>query len=149
VDLTVTKTVDNPIPVVGSTVHFTITVSNAVNESTATDVLIHDLLPPGLAFISATPSQGSYAAGTGIWTVGSLASGSTSTIVIAAKVLTTGVKTNVATVTDDQPDPNGVTTATAIVNPLPNTTTAVPPPTPTGTPTVRLSKVFFLSHYTG
>jgi uncharacterized repeat protein (TIGR01451 family) len=151
VDLTLTKTVDNPIPTVGTVVHFTITVSNAVNESTATDVIVHDPLPAGLTFVSATPAQGTYSAGTGVWTVGSLASGATTSLVIAATVTTTGVKTNVATVTTDEPDPNGGTPATATVNPLPNVTPplVVPTPAPAPTVTVRLSKAYFLSHYTG
>ncbi len=151
VDLTLTKTVDNPIPTVGTIVHFTITVSNAVNESTATDVIVHDLLPAGLTFVSATPAQGIYSAGTGVWTVGSLASGATTSLVIAATVTTTGVKTNVATVTTDQPDPNGGTPATATVNPLPPVTPplVIPAPAPTPSIAVRLSKAFFLSHYTG
>jgi uncharacterized repeat protein (TIGR01451 family) len=64
-NLAVTKTVNNATPNVGSTITFTITLTN-VGPVTATNVIASDLLPAGLTFVSATPSQGSYTAGTGV-----------------------------------------------------------------------------------
>jgi uncharacterized repeat protein (TIGR01451 family) len=108
-DLAVTKTVDNAKPDVGDVVAFTISVHNN-GPSDATGVELTDALPAGLAFDSATPSQGSYDDATGVWTVGTLtASGptSTATLTLAATVTAAGAMTNTATVTGaDQPDPN-------------------------------------------
>ena len=36
----------------------------------ATNVTLQDLLPAGVTFVSATPSQGTYNSGTGVWNVG-------------------------------------------------------------------------------
>ena len=93
IDLSVTKTVDNATPNVGSNVVFTVTVSNAAGLSTATSVTVKDVLPAGLTYVSSTASQGSYSSGTGIWTVGTLASGGAATLTITATVATAGVKT--------------------------------------------------------
>ncbi len=73
-DLAVVKTVNNPTPVVGSTVQFTITVTNN-GPNGATGAQVADLLPAGYSFVSAVPSQGSYNNGTGVWTIGSIAKG--------------------------------------------------------------------------
>ena len=67
----------------------------------------HDLLPAGLAFVTATPSQGSYDSATGIWTVGALANANVATLAITATVTLPGDITNTASVgASDQFDPN-------------------------------------------
>ena len=105
IDLSLTKTVNNPAPAVGSNVVFTITVANAAGFSTATGVTVSDVLPAGLAFVSATASQGSYNSTTGIWTVGTVNAGAGATLTITATVTTGGTKVNLAQVqTADQPD---------------------------------------------
>jgi len=105
-DILVAKTVDNATPNVGETVTFTITATNG-GPSHATGVAITDALPSGLAFVSATPSQGSYDDATGLWTVGALANGATATLDITATVLLPGSLTNTATRTGgDQFDPD-------------------------------------------
>jgi uncharacterized repeat protein (TIGR01451 family) len=105
-DLSITKTVNNATPNLGQNVTFTITVSNA-GPSNATNVVVKDLLPAGLAFVSATPSQGGYVSGTGIWTVGSINNGASANIQITATVTTSGAKINYAQVqASDQPDPD-------------------------------------------
>jgi uncharacterized repeat protein (TIGR01451 family)/fimbrial isopeptide formation D2 family protein len=84
-DLAVQKTVDDPTPNVGDVVNFTVTLTNLGKDS-AKNVKVTDLLPAGLTFVSATPSQGSYRAATGIWTVGTVDTLFPRTLVIAARV---------------------------------------------------------------
>ena len=69
------KSVNNSSPIVGNNVNFTINLSNAAGYSQATGVNLSDVLPAGLTFVSATAAQGTYNAGTGVWNVGTLASG--------------------------------------------------------------------------
>jgi uncharacterized repeat protein (TIGR01451 family) len=98
-DLALAKDIDNAAPVTGTDVIYTITVENE-GTLAATAVEVTDLLPAGLNFVSATPSQGSYTASTGLWTVGSLAPTATATLTITATVTaTTGTITNEAGVT--------------------------------------------------
>ncbi|HVF42398.1 MAG TPA: hypothetical protein VM936_05290 [Pyrinomonadaceae bacterium] len=105
-DLSLSKTVNNPSPVQGANVTFTLTLANA-GPSNATNVAVTDLLPAGLTFVSATPSAGTYASGTGVWSVASLASGASATLQIVATVASSGTITNTAEVTaSDQPDPD-------------------------------------------
>ncbi len=87
-DLDVTKIVDNATPNTGDTVKFTITVNNSGPDS-ANNVVVTDLLPAGLSYDSDTASQGSYVSGTGIWAVGTLASGVDETLEINAIVTAT------------------------------------------------------------
>jgi len=97
IDLSLTKTVDNPTPNRGSTIVFTTTLSNA-GPSTATGITVRDGLPSGLTFQSATPSVGTYSNSTGNWNVSSLASGAAATLVIVAVVNTTAQTTATAQV---------------------------------------------------
>ncbi|MGZ5569752.1 MAG: DUF7933 domain-containing protein, partial [Usitatibacter sp.] len=94
-DLSLTKTASNATP--GTTVSFTITVTNS-GPDTDTNVQVLDLLPVGLTFVSAVPSQGSYTSGTGVWLVGALNNGASATLTINASVTTVGAKTNTAQV---------------------------------------------------
>jgi uncharacterized repeat protein (TIGR01451 family) len=114
-DLALNKIVNNRSPSVGQVITFTITLSNA-GPSTATNVTVQDLLPAGLTFVSATPSQGSYSSATGVWSVGTVTTAAAQTLVIQATVATSAPKTNTATIThSDQPDPNtGNNTASAL-----------------------------------
>src|SRR5262249_41342739 len=53
----------------------------------ATGVQVTDVLPSGLTLVSATPSQGTYAPATGLWTVGSVANGAEGTLTFLARVV--------------------------------------------------------------
>src|SRR5262249_32824978 len=77
-DLALAKTVSNVAPNVGNTITFTVTLTN-LGPDAATHVSVTDLLPPGLNLVGATPSQGSYNAVTGVWTVGTVAPGAQKT----------------------------------------------------------------------
>jgi LPXTG-site transpeptidase (sortase) family protein len=99
-DIAVKKTVDNATPNLGTNVTFTVTVTNN-GPSTATGVVVNDLLPPGLTFVSATPSTGIYTFGTGVWNVGGLAKGSNATLSLVATMTTPTTKVNTATKTGE------------------------------------------------
>lgn len=85
-NLVTTKTLLSASPTTtGSTVSFQITVRND-GPAGATNVRLTDLMPSGLTYQSNTPSAGSYNSGTGLWTIGSLASGASATLTINATV---------------------------------------------------------------
>ena len=137
-DLVVTKTVDDATPNVGDVITFTVRLAN-LGPSTALGVSVADPLPAGLAFVSATPSTGSYDAGTGRWTVDTLAAAANATLSISARVLAPASgqalpQTNTATATATTPDPNpGNNTGTATETPKQadlSITKAVSDPTP-------------------
>ena len=105
-DIAVTKIVEAATPNVGSNVTFTISATNN-GPSTATGVVVTDLLPPGLTLVLATPSTGAYNPATGAWTIPTLANLATATLQLTVTVNTTNTVINTATRTAaDQPDPN-------------------------------------------
>src|SRR5262249_7780117 len=117
-DLVVIKTVDNPTPNVSDNINFTVTVHNN-GPSDATGVALQDLLPSGLIFVSATPAQGNYDSTSGTWTVGTVANGTSTTLLLRATVTSPGAETNVASVSaSDVYDPNSANnSAQAVVTP--------------------------------
>lgn len=105
-DLQLTKTVNDASPDVGDSVTFTVTLSNQ-GPNNATGVEVTDVLPPGITFASSDASVGSYVPGTGLWTVGNLAGGSSAVLTITGTIAGVGSRTNTAQVTaSDQPDPD-------------------------------------------
>ena len=103
-DVGLTKTVSDPTPAVGTNVTFTVTAHNAGPDA-VTALQISDSLPAGLTLVSATPSQGTYAAG--VWNVGALAVGASATLQLVATVNGTTTVTNTAVRTSSTPvDPN-------------------------------------------
>ena len=105
-DLSLTKTVDEDRPGAGATVVWTVTVRNAGPDD-ATNVTVSDDLPTGVTYLSDTPSQGAFDPGTGVWTVGTLASGASAQLQVSTTVDVATPQTNVAQVaTSDQDDPD-------------------------------------------
>ncbi|AKQ44457.1 hypothetical protein TH63_00485 [Rufibacter radiotolerans] len=86
----------------GETVTYTVNVTNN-GPSTATNVLVTDKLPASLTFISATSGM-NYNAATGLWTVGTLASGATTTLQITASINQSAVITTTASQTHKEAD---------------------------------------------
>ena len=82
-DLQLNKTVNNDTPTVGSSVAWTLTVTND-GPNTAWNTVIKDELPEGLSYISS--SKDGYDAENGIWNVGDLKSGDTAEIEIITSV---------------------------------------------------------------
>ena len=105
-DLSLTKVVTTPGSGINSNVTFTVTLTNS-GPTNASNVAVKDQLPSGLTYVSSTPSVGSYNSGTGIWTVAALATGSSATLQLVARIDALGSLTNTAQVTaSDQPDPD-------------------------------------------
>ena len=121
-DLAITKTATTPT---GGQIVYTISISNS-GPAAATSVVVTDIIPAGVAFDSATPSQGSCSGATTVTcNLGTLPNGSTATITLVVTVTaTSGSIENTATVSSNEVDPtpaNATATATA----------EIPPPIPT------------------
>jgi uncharacterized repeat protein (TIGR01451 family) len=114
-DVQINKTVSNATPNLGTPVTFTITAHNA-GPNDASGVVVTDLLPAGLGFQSAMPSQGNYDPSNGYWTIGTIVAGSTQTLTITALVQTTGAVTNLAIKTAQvEHDPNPANDQSGVV----------------------------------
>jgi uncharacterized repeat protein (TIGR01451 family) len=105
-DLAVTKTVSNTMPSVGQNIVYTIGVYNNGGQN-ATNVVLRDILPSGIQYVSSSANQGSYSQATGLWTVGSLNIGASAQLQITGTVTVTGTIINTAQVSSlDQTDSN-------------------------------------------
>lgn len=105
-DLSLTKTVNNASPLVGSTVTFEIVVTNNGPQDTA-GVTVTDLLPNGYTFNGFTVSTGTYNNTSGLWTIGNLVNGKSETLQILATVNPAGNYLNTAEITSSNlPDPD-------------------------------------------
>lgn len=83
-DLSITLAASSTTPTYGTTFTYTLSaISAASSNATATGVTVSDLLPAGVTFVSAAGS-GTYASGTGVWSVGSLAAGASASLTITA-----------------------------------------------------------------
>ena len=113
-DIGLTKVVSNGNPATGTNVTFTVTAANS-GPNPAVGVQVTDHLPAGLTFVSATPAQGSYDPVSGIWTIGNLANGLSTTLQVIATVTGTSAVTNTATRTASSPvDPNVTNDAASV-----------------------------------
>jgi uncharacterized repeat protein (TIGR01451 family) len=107
----------------GADMAYTITATNDGPASTAT-VVVRDTLPPGVTFVSASPTA-SVAGQVLTWDVGSLAAGESRTFTVQARADTTlagGIQlVNTAQITTttpgDEPDDNTSTVTTTVIVP--------------------------------
>lgn len=113
-DLSVIKTVDQPIPVVATNVVFTLTAKNSSTSNHATGVKVSDILPSGFTYVSNLPSTGTFDSATGIWTIGRLAASGTATLNITATVKSNGSYVNTAVISGGQDDSNLVNNVSTI-----------------------------------
>ena len=110
--------------------HWIIKVINH-GPSTARGVVVSDVLPSGVKFISYSASKGSYAHSTGEWDVGDVKAGETVVIDILCKVMVEGViinNANVTSITNDTDLSNNCDNATIKV--IKNETPDEPNPEP-------------------
>jgi uncharacterized repeat protein (TIGR01451 family) len=99
IDLSLTKVSNETSPDVGDNINYTITVTNE-GPSNATGVLVEDVLPSGVSYVSHYTTTGTYSDDTGNWTIGDINVGETKTLQITVEVLATGDYTNIAQVID-------------------------------------------------
>jgi uncharacterized repeat protein (TIGR01451 family) len=94
-DISVSKSVDKAVAMLGETVRYELRVANE-GTGAVSGVVISDVLNAGVSFLSSTASVGSYDATTKRWTIGNLAVGQVATLSIEVRVLAPGVWFNEA-----------------------------------------------------
>src|SRR5262249_25587066 len=105
-DVAVSKSVTPTTALVGDTITMFVSVLNN-GPNGASGVVVTDVLPAGMTFVSASPQQGSYVASSGQWLVGDLTNGANATLTITALVTQPGTITNIANKTGgNEPDPD-------------------------------------------
>ncbi len=115
---------DSPDPAtVGNNLTYTITVSNA-GPSAAAAVTVTDVLPGGVTFVSAAPSQGSCSGTTTVTcSLGTINNSATATVTLVVRPTATGALSNTATVASTTADTvlgnNSSTATTTVNNPVP------------------------------
>jgi large repetitive protein len=119
IDLQLVMTSTKTLVTAGDVVVFTLKIDNK-GDTTATNVVVKDLLPAGLTYTSHVAQQGTYASATGVWSVGTLAPLAFRTLDITCSVGTlTGSAINfgqvtAATQTDADSSPNNNSTTTPV-----------------------------------
>jgi uncharacterized repeat protein (TIGR01451 family) len=106
-DLSLTKTGSPDRVATGRNLTYTVSVTNG-GPDLAEGVLVTDVLPPSVSFVSATASQGSCGLSQGDvkCILGNLTSGATATMEIVVRPRQAGIITNTASVTSFASDPN-------------------------------------------
>lgn len=107
-DISVEKNTLTPAPNIGDIARFEIIVRNA-GPDPATNLVVRDLLPNGLAYRSDSQSDAgnTYVSSNGLWTIPSLGVGQSTTLQINADVTASGTFTNSAELlAADQDDPD-------------------------------------------
>ena len=101
-DITIQKTVDNPTPMIDDNVTFMITVTNN-GQSQFTGIIVSEPLPSGYQYVNSNASLGTYSPVTWMWTIPTLNAGQSATLTVTAKVMSTGVYMNTATIETSTP----------------------------------------------
>lgn len=102
-DISLTQTISNNSPTVGSNVTFTLTIKNN-GPIDVTNVNVVDNLPSGFTLVSGSTAKGTWSAPN--WNVGSLTNGETAVLTITATVKPTGSYVNATTMTLTQDNSN-------------------------------------------
>ena len=135
-DLAVVKTASVTSVAMGDAVTFTVTVTNN-GTGDASAVLLDDPIPNGSAYFSHSAGTGTYDFNTGVWTIGTLADGSTATLSVTVVTTLVGTVTNTATVSTETYDPvssnNSRSVAVTVTSPPSARLDAVEPVAAAGT----------------
>ena len=103
-DLSISKSIAEPAPyAAGHVITFNIVVTNA-GPADATNVVVTDVLPDGVTFLSATPPDACSGAPTVVCSLGTLGDGASATITIRARLDAGGDFTNSASVSSPTAD---------------------------------------------
>jgi uncharacterized repeat protein (TIGR01451 family) len=97
--LAITKVADVMNPAVNSTVLFTLTVTN-YGTTDASGVTVLDRLPAGLQYVNDSSGGMKYNSTTGVWTIDSLAKGTSTSLAITATVKQAGQIVTIASITN-------------------------------------------------
>ncbi len=116
-----------PLVKIGDPLTFTLSLSNS-GDTTASGVILKDILPADFNYVSSSTAQGSYSSTTSNWSVGNLAVGSTAILTISGTIGASFVNalTNYAQVTASSPaDKNSVANNNSGPTPVENDEAAV------------------------
>jgi uncharacterized repeat protein (TIGR01451 family) len=91
-DIAVTTAFDTAQASQGDTVEISVVATNNGPRG-ATLLQVRDSIPTGAAFVSSTETTGTYASGSGIWDIGSLAAGASDTLRIRVEITATAPAT--------------------------------------------------------
>ena len=105
VDLEIVKLVNNSNPNYKDLVKWTISVKNN-GPNGATDVVVNELLPKELKYISSTTTKGYYDSRNGIWTIGNLNKDENLQLEIISQIIATGNITNFVKISGNEKDTN-------------------------------------------
>lgn len=110
-DLEILKEVNNSTPIEGESIAYTVTVTNP-GEFIATGIQVTDQLPSGVTYINHTVTQGTYNPNTGIWNIGTIADGDSTSVTLTLNATVNNgtlgnVITNSASITElNESDPD-------------------------------------------
>ena len=105
-DLSLTKTVDNPNPIAGDAITYTITLTND-GPTPATDIVVQEQIPTSLVGVQFQLSVGMVDTTTNEWSIPSLDVGQSATLQVTGNIRWIGTLTNIAEVKSvDQFDPD-------------------------------------------
>lgn len=87
-DMLITKSVATSAsgPLLGSTVTYTISVHNQSLKTTATDVVVTDMLPSAVTYVGQSATNGSFNNMTSSWNIGSMGASTTEELTITATI---------------------------------------------------------------
>jgi gliding motility-associated-like protein/uncharacterized repeat protein (TIGR01451 family) len=102
-DLSITKTVDNPEPMIGEAITFTIQVKND-GPNAFNNLQVQEEIPSGYDFIDAAVNIGSYSTASHIWTIDVLEPNVLAVLTIRVKVLGEGEYINRVSIVDMSPN---------------------------------------------
>ncbi|MBT0606693.1 Ig-like domain-containing protein [Aequorivita echinoideorum] len=102
-DITISKIVNNPTPMIGETIQFTIEVNN-LGPNDFTEIEISENIPSGYDYVSHESSIGTYIPTIGIWSIDLLPANETAILTLNVKVLNIGDYLNTATIMRSNPE---------------------------------------------
>jgi uncharacterized repeat protein (TIGR01451 family) len=135
-DLSVSVSPSASSVVAGAALSYTVTVSNSSSSSIATGVVLTDVLPAGVTFVSASAPMGTPTAQSGDFvtaSIGTLNPGASASVIFNMTAGPSGIVpvTDIASVTSALPDPNlsnNVMSASTTVTPQADVSVTITPP---------------------